>query len=111
MSAPSKYTGLQSKVLTEEERRLLVENTEALIFHFENEFSKGNSIELPSKSGLVGYRKSDAVHDQGSGREVLCYYCGKMMVTYIQHVPAMGFKCQVCKDNRERLPVRGKIKR
>ncbi|WP_123639254.1 hypothetical protein [Marinimicrobium koreense] len=111
VSAPSKYTGFHSKVLTEEERRLLVENTEALILRFENEFSKGNSIELASESSLVGHRKNNTDHDQGSGRDVLCHYCGKMMVTHIQHVPAMGFKCQVCKDNRERLPVRGKIKR
>lgn len=107
----SKYTGSRSRVLTKKERRLLVENTEALISHFEHELAKQKPIEPVSKSGLAENRENNTAHYQGPGRDVRCHYCGKMIVTHIQHVPAMGFKCQVCKDNRARLPVRSKYRR
>ena len=115
-SSSSIYTGSNSLQLTEEQRALLIENTQLLISRLEKELLTKKKNEMP----VVEVSTSITAHDNkpsldrdtavGPLRRVRCYYCKNMMETDLLHTPAMGFKCQSCKELRVKPPGRKHIR-
>lgn len=117
----SVYTGTGSRTLTEEERRLLERNTEQLIavFHRERELASEKLVrerlerERLERERLEWERRAAQAapasppHEDAPGvreeqpepgRAVRCHFCGGQMNTLLPYTPAIGFKCQTCKD-------------
>lgn len=132
----SVYTGTDSRKLTEQERRLLEENTEQLIavFHRESEIARERLAQeklererlkrerleqerlewerlererLERQKRAARAAPASPLHDdvpgmrEGQpepGRTVKCHFCGGQMKTLLPYTPAIGFKCQTCKD-------------
>ena len=108
------YTGTTSRPLTDEERRLLDENTEELISRFQLEAdaaeAKALELEQQRKQSLqYDYHRprkpaeSDAVG--GAGRTVKCHFCGTPMQTELMHPPARGYRCDTCREARVSTPL------
>ncbi len=94
----SEYTGSYSRKLTEEERKLLAENTVLLIKKFEEERRK----EQEKQQSKPKTKEPNG----GATREVKCHYCGDRMHTKYSLTPALGFKCDKCKEAKAVLPLR-----
>ena len=105
----SKYTGSSARKLTDEERRLLVENTEILIQKLEKEYINAQAISPPhiddtkkikitEKENKIAKKTISTGHNTYLEREVRCLYCGNKMVTLYSFTPAAGFKCEECKS-------------
>lgn len=122
----SAYTGTDSRKLTEQERRLLEENTEQLIavFHRERELARERLAREKLERERLAREKvererfererratqaapASSPHEDAPGvreeqpepgRAVKCHFCGGQMKTLLPYTPAIGFKCQMCKD-------------
>lgn len=107
------YTGSGARKLTEEERQLLVANTEALIQKLEKEFQDANNQTqgpLVEQQVTTDIQPSVANRPGGPPRTVKCLYCKQPMVTELTFTPAMGFKCETCKKNRVPAPPRSRLR-
>ncbi|CAM3798161.1 hypothetical protein [Parendozoicomonas haliclonae] len=105
-----KLTGNTYRKLTEEERELLLLNTEKLIEKLEHEYQNSEAIsdpyterqffhEVPDQDN--GDKKETSLESKPShdvGREVQCLYCGYPFLTSLRHMPAKGYKCGKCKS-------------
>lgn len=113
LSRSSLYTGSSSRLLTEEERCLLEQNTEALIRRFQEGLEQHDAPMLPrqevpalpstsappvSSLGSLKVRTTNPLLG-GPSRTVKCHFCGEKMETHLPHTPAIGYKCQSCRDN------------
>ena len=104
------YTGASDRRLSDEERRQLEQNTAALIAAFEAERqaecqrqqqAERRATEAHQRYNNVPRRppatpsvpKAAAV-----GRQVKCQFCGNAMLTQLDRAPAVGYKCQACRD-------------
>lgn len=109
------YTGTQPRKLSEEEQRMLTENTERLIRYLEEEFK--NAAEL--EASAVAFRQQEPatpapqprfsppppVERSAYERSVTCHYCKKPMSTTHKHTPELGYKCEYCTENKASLPL------
>ena len=113
LSQKSVYTGGSSRQLTEEERCLLEQNTAALIREFQKELEQQEvsihprqEVPLPTPEpapplrplGTTMARTSSSLVG-GHSRTVKCHFCGEKMETHLPLAPAIGYKCQSCRDN------------
>lgn len=115
-SKKSNYFTGHSRKLSAEERKLLIENTDALIKQFELESQvviKKPAVPIYSSSPISPYPQSlryerkallPEIEPQGDSRRVTCFYCGTCMFTHLASTPAKGFKCAQCKVNNVSLP-------
>ncbi len=113
----SKYTGGLSKKLTDEERLLLINNTEELIQELEKEHSakiekeKSECVDFEnnlsdSEPELLEHKiqtnqesQQNLLQEDVNSRQVRCAYCGKKMLTQLKFNPAKGHKCEACKES------------
>lgn len=91
----SYYTGSESRRLTEEERQMLLNNTQALIEHFEAQAqAQAQAFSPVASNPHVPFQELPL-------RDVKCHYCGTTMQTHAKKMPAVGYKCEPCiKFNR-----------
>jgi len=107
----SSYHGESSRRLSPEEKKLLVENTKALISIFESEHELEESkraveLELATAPCRVPKPTRTKVVFDGTERYVKCSYCGNRMPTNSKSMPAKGFKCEQCLVSGASLPPR-----
>ncbi|MDQ2077564.1 hypothetical protein [Marinimicrobium sp. ABcell2] len=103
------YTGSSVRKLTEEERQLLIANTETLIQKLEQEFQEAASplqADVVERQIAADIQPPVAKRTGGPPRTVKCFYCKHPMVTELTHTPGMGFKCATCKKNKVPPPPR-----
>lgn len=106
-SKKSNYFRSSSRKLSPAERLLLIDNTEALIAKFEQEYQY--QLKASSSATLVRPKVDQrlpklSVDSQAFERHVNCIYCGSRMSTHLKFTPAKGFKCAQCKENNVPLP-------
>lgn len=92
------YTGTSSRQLTEEERNLLDQNTEALIQKFEIELKQQKDFIQTGIDVQVSPHAHSNIPKSRKSRSVKCHFCGAIMETFLVRAPAIGYKCQRCKD-------------
>lgn len=84
------YSSRKNRLLTDEERTLLLENVLLLIEKFEDEEREENSVqcfyEYPIPPEPVNHSMVNLL------REVACHYCGCTMNTRARGVPALGHR-------------------
>ena len=121
LSKKSLYTVNQSKILTDDERVLLIQNTKELIHEFEKNYqmqqeilkekerknreSRLLNISPPLELNLEQKNKfhKNAVNQKKSysgninPNEVICAFCGNKMISKTSFIPAKGYKCESCK--------------
>jgi len=115
-------TNGHTRTLTEEERLLLVENTERLIQQFQAEHQcrlsadkKTPLVNVPqNKEKQKPFKPSSSnLSDNRCGppREVKCHYCRGLMLTTLTFTPGSGFKCDECVAKNRRLPSINRYRR
>jgi hypothetical protein len=113
-----KYTGSNQKQLTQEERMLLLENTEKLIEKFESEIIPAPPVRPVTQKPMIAlpaggafnsnpsfpFSKKPSTIDRILEKSVRCFCCKKPMITTLSSQPAKGYKCDSCKASNMQLP-------
>jgi hypothetical protein len=87
-----RFTSGVGRLLTEEERLRLIENTEELIRDLEEQMPAQIAVPNPEPESIE--TKSD--RPVGPSRNVVCKYCRMRMTTTLLRRPARGFRCKEC---------------
>ncbi len=90
-------SSLTSRKLTEDERQLLINNTQELIAKLKRMHAK-TELKPEHQNPINNQVVQDEIIEHAFSREVKCHYCRKPMKTHLEHVPAIGFKCKGCKS-------------
>ncbi len=115
------YATGDSRPLTDEERRLLDENTEGLIALYEDEAEAARAKLLAERAAAEAAEAADRARRNytyqpkspvqssgiplGQGRTVKCHFCGHPMETELMRAPARGYRCPACIANRVTTPL------
>ncbi|ARU27051.1 hypothetical protein [Cellvibrio sp. PSBB006] len=98
------YSSGKSRLLTDEERTLLLENTQLLIEKFENEEQEAKNAQCFYEQPIP---QEPTNHPMVAPlREVTCHYCGCSMRTRAKSTPAVGHKCDLCAKFNRGYPSR-----
>ncbi len=99
-----KYSASTGRLLSEEERLKLIENTEELLRDFElREMEQASKISISEFDCETKIDSTKSEIDLGSAREVTCHFCHKRMFPNLEHRPARGFRCEECKKRRRKV--------
>lgn len=111
-----KYTGNESRKLSELERQQLLENTEAFVRMLELRFAQASAeahqaeqARREAETAALNVNQTQECLQAPSltnGRFVTCYYCKQTMMTHLSYTPGLGHKCDSCKLNNVPLPPR-----
>ena len=88
-----RFTSGAGTLLTEEERRKLLKNTEQFIHDLEAKMPKPEVTPPPEPETAEMLPEAP----RGPSRNVVCHYCHKSMTTTLLRRPARGYRCGECK--------------